>query len=58
MKRFCRQMFFGILVVLACGLLSGCTVGKYHIFDTVADENGEEHFMIFGETGPSGGGER
>lgn len=57
MKRVCRQMAAGILSVLICILLSGCTVGEYHILDTYTDENGEQHFMGFGRTGPSGGEE-
>lgn len=57
MKRNFRQMMFGMLAALACVLLSGCIVGDYHIFDAYADENGEQHFMGFGEKGPRGGEE-
>lgn len=55
MKRAHQQVVFGIFVVLICVLLSGCTIGKYHLLDTHVDENGEQYFMGFGETGPSGG---
>lgn len=55
MKRICRQIVFAVLCVMICGLLSGCTIGEYHIFDTYEDEDGEQHFMGFGEIGPRGG---
>ena len=55
MKRGCQQIVFGILSVLICVSLSGCTaIGERHVLDVYADENGEQHFMGFGETGPSG----
>ena len=57
MKRIFRQMMFGMLAALACVLLSGCTVGDHHIFDAYVDEDGERHFMGFGEMGPRGGEE-
>lgn len=55
MKNVFRQMLAGILGVLLCALLSGCTIGEYRIFDSYTDESGEQHFMVFGEIGPSGG---
>lgn len=55
MKKVFRQILTGILGVLLCALLSGCTIGEYHAFDTYEDEDGEQHFMGFGEIGPSGG---
>lgn len=55
MKRAFQQMTVCVLSVLICALFSGCTIGEYHVFDTYLDENGEQHFMGFGRTGPSGG---
>ena len=57
MKRACQQIIFSILGVLICASLSGCTLEEYHVFDGYEDENGEQHFMVFGKTGPSGGEE-
>ena len=57
MKRAFRQMTVCVLSVLICALFSGCAIGEYHVFDTYLDENGEQHFMGFGRTGPSGGDE-
>lgn len=56
-KRICQQITYSILGALICVSLSGCTIGEYHVFDTYVDENGEQHFMGFGKTGPSGGDE-
>lgn len=57
MKRVSQQIIFSILSVLICVSLSGCTEGGYHVFDAYEDEYGEQHFMVFGKTGPSGGEE-
>lgn len=57
LKRVCQQIVFGILGVLICVSLSGCTIAGYHIVDAYVDENGEQHFMGFGKNGPSGGDE-
>lgn len=57
MKRTDWRLTVGILVAMICVLLSGCTVGRYHIVDAYTDEAGERHFMGFGEIGPRGGKE-
>lgn len=54
-KSVCQQIVISILGILICASLSGCTIGRCHVFDFYADENGEQRFMLFGETGPSGG---
>lgn len=55
MKKLRQQIILGISAILICALLSGCTIGEYRLFDTFEDEDGEQHFMLFGEIGPSGG---
>lgn len=54
LKRICQQIVISILSVLICVSLSGCIIGGYHVADAYVDENGEQHFMGFGKTGPSG----
>ncbi len=57
MKGIFQKVIYGVLSVLVCVSLSGCTIGGYHVADNYVDENGEQRFMGFGETGPSGGEE-
>ena len=57
MKGFFQKVKYAILCVLICASLSGCTIGGYHVADVYTDENSEQRFMGFGETGPSGGEE-
>lgn len=54
MKRVCQQIIGSILGVLICASLSGCTIGGHHVLDVYVDENGEQSFIGFGKTGPSG----
>ena len=54
---FFSDIKYAILCVLICASLSGCTIGGYHVADVYTDENSEQRFMGFGETGPSGGEE-
>lgn len=56
-KGIYKKVIYGILSVLVCVSLSGCTIGGYHVADNYVDENGEQRFMGFGKTGPSGGEE-
>ncbi len=57
MKGIYQKVIYGILSVSVCVSLSGCTIGGYHVADVYVDENGEQRFMLFGRTGPSGGEE-
>lgn len=57
MKGIFQKVKYAILCVLICVSLSGCTIGGYHVADAYVGENGEQRFMGFGETGPSGGEE-
>lgn len=53
-KRIYRKIIYSILVVLICVSLSGCTVGEYAVCEFYSDENGNQHFMLFGQHGATG----
>lgn len=57
MKRICKKVICCILGVLICVSLSGCVIGEYAICDFYVDENGDQHFMMFGKRGANGGDE-
>ena len=57
LKKVCQQLVVSILGFFICVSLSGCAIAGYHVVDVYVDENGEQHFMGFGKTGPSGGEE-
>lgn len=49
-----NYIFFLCILFLFCTLIAGCTVGEYKVADVYLDENGDQHFMGLGKTGPSG----
>lgn len=55
MKRQGRKIVSLFLCFLILYSLTGCSIGKYKVFECFTDENGDEHFMLFGQLGPQGG---
>lgn len=49
-----NYIYFLCILFLFCTLLAGCTVGEYKVADVYLNENGDQHFMGLGKTGPSG----
>lgn len=49
-----NYIYFLCILFLFCTLLAGCTVGEYKVADVYLDENGDQHFMGLGKSGPSG----
>ena len=53
-KRRYSKIVCGIFCVAVCFTLSGCVIGEYAVFESYLDENGDEHFMLFGQRGENG----
>lgn len=54
MKGIYQKAICGIVSVLVCVSLSGCTIGEYDVCHFYTDENGHQHFMMLGKHEASG----
>ena len=54
MKKFIKKGLLILACLRICSSLVGCTIGEYKVFDYHLDEDGNKHFMLFGQHGTNG----